>query len=46
VEVLKEDFELAEWEPPEADNDFLGSIGRELEIEANKGKPSTTGSML
>jgi len=46
VEVLKEDFELAEWEPPEVDNDFLGSIGRELEIEANKGKPSPTGSML
>ena len=46
VEVLKEDFELAEWKPPEVDNDFLGSIGRELEIEANKGKPSPTGSML
>lgn len=46
AEVLKADFDLDEWKPPEVDNDFLGSVGRELEIEANKGRPSPTGSML
>ena len=44
--VLKEDFSLAAWTPPERNNDFLGSVGRELEIEANQGLPSPTGSML
>ena len=39
-EVLKEDFGLSEWKPPEQDNDFLRSIGRELDIEANEGRPA------
>lgn len=44
--VLRHDFDLAEWKPPERSNDFLGSVGRELEIEANEGLPSPTGGML
>jgi len=46
LEVLKQDFELSEWVPPERDNDFLGSIGRELDIEASEGKPAPAGRML
>ena len=46
LEVLREDFQLSEWTPPERDNDFLGSIGRELDIEANEGRPATSGRML
>ena len=46
LEVLKMDFGLSEWIPPEKDNDFLGSIGRELEIEANEGRPAPSGKML
>ena len=46
LEVLKVDFGLSAWIPPERDNDFLGSIGRELEIEANEGRPAPSGRML
>ncbi len=46
LEVLKEDFGLSEWKPPEQDNDFLRSIGRELDIEANEGRPAASGRML
>ena len=46
LEVLKQDFQLSEWNPPERDNDFLGSIGRELDIEANEGRPAPAGRML
>lgn len=44
--VLKDDFQLAEWTPPEQDNDFLSCIGREMEIEANEGKAAPSGRML
>lgn len=44
-EVLKQDFELSDWKPPERDNDFLHYIGRELEIEANEGRPAQSGGM-
>ncbi len=46
LELLKVDFELAEWKPPEQDNDFLSSIGREMEIEDREGKPAKSGRML
>lgn len=46
LEVLREDFGLAKWVPPEHDNDFLTSVGRELEIEAARGKPTKSGRML
>ena len=46
LEVLRVDFELSEWKPPEQDNDFLRSIGRELDIEANQGLPAKSGRML
>ena len=46
LEVLRQDFDLSEWIPPERDNDFLGSLGRELEIEANEGLPAPSGKML
>ena len=46
VAVLKEDFALSEWKPPERDNDFLRSIGRELDIEADEGRPAQSRSML
>ena len=45
LEVLKEDFGLSEWKPPEQDNDFLRSIGRELDIEANEGRPAQSRNM-
>ncbi len=45
LEVLKEDFGLSEWKPPEQDNDFLRSIGRELDIEANEGRPAPSRNM-
>ena len=44
--VLKEDFALGAWIPPEQDNDFLSSIGREMEIEDAEGKPAKSGRML
>ena len=46
LEVLKEDFGLPEWKPPEQDNDFLRSIGRELDIEATEGRSARSGKML
>jgi nitrate reductase assembly molybdenum cofactor insertion protein NarJ len=39
LEVLREDFDLAEWKPPEQDNDFLRSVGRELDIESSEMMP-------
>lgn len=45
IEVLREDFSLTEWVPPEQDNDFLRSIGRELEIEADESSPTVPGSV-
>lgn len=44
--VLKQDFALPEWTPVEENNDFLGRIGQELEIEANEGKAAKSGGML
>jgi len=38
--VFKEDFQLATREPPEGTSDFLGSIGRELDIELQEGRPA------
>ena len=35
-EVVKDDFALPAWVPPEQDNDFLHSVRRELEIEADQ----------
>ncbi len=46
LHVLKDDFNLPEWKPPEHDNDFLKSIGQELEIEANEGQAAPSGRML
>jgi nitrate reductase assembly molybdenum cofactor insertion protein NarJ len=45
LEVLRVDFGLGEWMPPEQDNDFLRNIGRELEIEADEGRPAKSGRM-
>ncbi|MHB1222482.1 MAG: hypothetical protein ACYC2G_00335 [Gemmatimonadaceae bacterium] len=41
--VLKSDFTLTERTPPGQDNDFLHAIGRELDIEASDGKPTSAG---
>lgn len=46
LEVLRVDFGLETWKPPEQDNDFLRSVALELEIEANQGKPAKSGGML
>jgi nitrate reductase assembly molybdenum cofactor insertion protein NarJ len=46
LEVLRKDFTLSAWTPPEQDNDFLRRIGQELEIEANEGKAAKSGGML
>ena len=46
LEVLKEDFALSDWHPPEQDNDFLRSVGREMEIEDAAGRPDPAGRML
>jgi nitrate reductase assembly molybdenum cofactor insertion protein NarJ len=46
LEVLKTDFGLSEWHPPEQDNDFLRSVGRELDIEDSAGRPAPSGGML
>jgi nitrate reductase assembly molybdenum cofactor insertion protein NarJ len=46
LQVLREDFALSEWKPPERENDFLRSIGRELDIETNEGRPAPSGRML
>jgi len=45
LEVLRQDFGLAPWVPPGRDNDFLGSISHELDIEANEGRPARPGRM-
>ncbi len=42
-EVLKHDFGLSDWKPEEQGNDFLHSIGRELEIEAADGGLAKSG---
>lgn len=34
--VVKQDFGITAWTPPEENNDFLRSLGRELEIEADE----------
>ena len=41
--VLDRDFQRTERRPPERNNDFLQSIGRELDIEASEGRPTPTG---
>ncbi len=41
VAVLEADFSLAERERPAPRSDFLRSIDRELDIEANEGLPAT-----
>jgi nitrate reductase assembly molybdenum cofactor insertion protein NarJ len=46
LQVLREDFALSDWKPPEQENDFLRSIGRELDIETNEGRPAPSGRML
>ncbi|MFQ5703191.1 MAG: hypothetical protein ACE5HT_04140 [Gemmatimonadales bacterium] len=46
LEVLKQDFKLTAWKPPEQDNDFLRTIGRELDIEATEGRPARSGRIL
>jgi len=43
--VLKKDFDLSEWKPPERENDFLRSVGRELVIEETEGRPAPSRSM-
>ena len=35
--VVRAEFALAEWRAPEVDNDFLRSLGRELDLEAEQG---------
>lgn len=42
--VLDRDFERIERKLPERSGDFLQSIGRELDIEATEGRPSTAGT--
>ena len=42
--VLDRDFERTERKPPERNNDFLQSIGRELDIEADEGHPAPSGT--
>ena len=48
LEVLREDFDVSERKPAEQDNDFLRSMGRELDIEASegRGRPAPSGRML
>lgn len=43
LEVLKEDFRLGAWRPPEQSNDFLRSLDRELALEAEDSAPAPTG---
>ncbi len=45
IAVLKADFTLTDWVPPEQDNDFLNAIGRELEIESSDGLPTRSGEV-
>jgi len=46
LEVLKQDFHLTDRRPAGKDNDFLRSLGRELEIESDERRPTSTGRML
>ncbi len=46
LQVLREVFALSDWKPPEQDNDFLRSIGRELDIEAKEARSAPSGRML
>lgn len=41
--VLAQDFDLTHWRPPERDNDFLRTLGRELEIDADEARPARAG---
>jgi nitrate reductase assembly molybdenum cofactor insertion protein NarJ len=43
--VLKQDFDLGEYVRPEQKNDFLQSLGREMEIEEENANPAQPGSM-
>lgn len=43
--VLAEDFDPSPPERPERGNDFLRAVGRELDIEANEGRPAPSGRM-
>jgi hypothetical protein len=43
--VLDRDFPGTARQRPEVDNDFLRSIGRELDIEGNDGRPTPSGRM-
>ena len=42
--VLRQDFDLAEHRRPEQRSDFLQSLGREMEIEAEDASPAQLGS--
>jgi nitrate reductase assembly molybdenum cofactor insertion protein NarJ len=42
--VLRQDFDLAEHRRPEQRSDFLRSLGREMEIEAEDASPAQLGS--
>jgi len=44
LEVLKDDFSLGAWQPPERDNDFLRSMERELVIETEDAAPASSGA--
>ena len=41
--VLKQDFNLADYKRPEQRSDFLRSLGREMEIEAEDASPAQVG---
>ncbi|MBW2551977.1 MAG: hypothetical protein JRE73_14720 [Deltaproteobacteria bacterium] len=41
--VLKQDFNLSDYERPEQRSDFLRSLGREMEIEAEDASPAQVG---
>lgn len=43
LEVLRADFGLPALARPERDDDFLSSIGRELAIEGDSGRPTSPG---
>ena len=45
LEAVRDDFALPAWVPPERDNDFLHSIERELEVEADRPIPVDSGRM-
>ncbi len=43
--VLSIDYGLADYEPPERDNAFLEGMEREMELEGDTGRPSTSECM-